>query len=76
MLMMHNIPELGDFIIEEGVKVVTTGAGNPAPYMDKLKAAGVKVIPESPTWATPPKRLRANGTSAANASTNSLSTAK
>lgn len=49
MLMMHNIPELVDIIIEEGVKVVTTGAGNPAPYMDKLKAAGVKVIPVVPS---------------------------
>ncbi|MDB6352997.1 nitronate monooxygenase [Trichococcus sp. K1Tr] len=49
MLMMHNIPELVDIIIEEGVKVVTTGAGNPAPYIDKLKAAGVKVIPVVPS---------------------------
>ena len=49
MLMMHNIPELVDIIIEEGVKVVTTGAGNPAPYMEKLKAAGVKVIPVVPS---------------------------
>lgn len=49
MLMMHNIPELVDIILEEGVKVVTTGAGNPAPYIDKLKAAGVKVIPVVPS---------------------------
>ena len=32
-------------IVEEGVKVVTTGAGNPEKYMKMWKEAGVKVIP-------------------------------
>ena len=32
-------------IVEEGVKVVTTGAGSPAKYLAMWKAAGVKVIP-------------------------------
>lgn len=45
MLMMPNIEEQIDVCIEEGVKVVTTGAGNPGIYMEKLKAAGIKVIP-------------------------------
>ena len=45
MLMMPNIEEQIDICIEEGVKVVTTGAGNPGIYMEKLKAAGIKVIP-------------------------------
>ena len=45
MLMMPNVGEQIDICIEEGVKVVTTGAGNPGVYMDKLKAAGIKVIP-------------------------------
>ena len=45
MLMMPNIEEQIDICIEEGVKVVTTGAGNPGVYMEKLKAAGIKVIP-------------------------------
>ena len=45
MLMMPNIEEQIDACIEEGVKVVTTGAGNPGVYMEKLKAAGIKVIP-------------------------------
>lgn len=49
MLMMNNIPELVDVIIEEGVKIVTTGAGNPAPYMEKFKANGIKVIPVIPS---------------------------
>lgn len=45
MLMMPSVAEQIDICIEEGVKVVTTGAGNPGIYMDKLKAAGIKVIP-------------------------------
>ena len=45
MLMMPNIEEQIDVCIEEGVKVVTTGAGNPGVYMEKLKEAGIKVIP-------------------------------
>ena len=32
-------------IVEEGVKVVTTGAGNPGKYMAMWKKAGIKVIP-------------------------------
>ncbi|WP_462405158.1 DUF561 domain-containing protein [Gracilibacillus sp. Marseille-QA3620] len=49
MLMMHNIPELVDVIVEEGVKIVTTGAGTPAPYMETFKANGIKVIPVVPS---------------------------
>lgn len=45
MLMNPNAEEVAKVIMEEGVKVVTTGAGNPAKYMDAWKAAGVKVIP-------------------------------
>ncbi len=45
MLLNPNADEVADIIVEEGVKVVTTGAGNPSKYMDKWKAAGVKVIP-------------------------------
>ncbi len=45
MLMMEAVAEQIDVCIEEGVKVVTTGAGNPGVYMEKLKTAGIKVIP-------------------------------
>ena len=45
MLMNPNADEIADIVIEEGVKVITTGAGNPAKYMEKWKAAGIKVIP-------------------------------
>lgn len=49
MLMMNNIPELIEVIIEEGVKIVTTGAGTPAPYMKTLKEHGIIVIPVVPS---------------------------
>ena len=45
MLQAPNAGEVADMIIEEGVKIVTTGAGSPAAYMEKWKAAGIKVIP-------------------------------
>jgi len=45
MLMNPNADEVAKVIVEEGVKVVTTGAGNPAKYMQMWKEAGVKVIP-------------------------------
>ena len=37
--------EVAKVIVEEGVKVVTTGAGSPEKYMQMWKEAGVKVIP-------------------------------
>ena len=49
MLMMHNINEIIDVIIDEGVGIVTTGAGTPRKYMTKLKEAGIKVIPVIPS---------------------------
>ncbi len=45
MLMNPNAEEVAKIVVEEDVKVVTTGAGNPAKYMELWKRAGVKVIP-------------------------------
>lgn len=45
MLMNPDADRIAQVIVEEGVKVVTTGAGNPGKYMEMWKAAGVKVIP-------------------------------
>ena len=45
MLMNPEADEIAKVLVEEKVKVVTTGAGNPAKYMDMWKAAGIKVIP-------------------------------
>lgn len=45
MLAAPGAAEIADLVVEEGVKIVTTGAGSPAPYMDKWLAAGIRVIP-------------------------------
>ncbi len=45
MLMSPHAAEVAKVIVEEGVRIVTTGAGNPEKYMDIWKAAGIKVIP-------------------------------
>jgi enoyl-[acyl-carrier protein] reductase II len=45
MLMNPEADEIAKVIVEEGVKVVTTGAGNPGKYMAMWKEAGIKVIP-------------------------------
>lgn len=45
MLMSPYADDVAKIIVEEGVKVVTTGAGNPEKYMPMWKEAGVKVVP-------------------------------
>lgn len=45
MLLNPNAEEVARVIVEEGVQVVTTGAGSPARFMELWKSAGVKVIP-------------------------------
>ncbi len=45
MLLNPNADEVAEIVVEEGVKVVTTGAGNPGKYMEMWKKAGVKVLP-------------------------------
>lgn len=45
MLMNPEADEIAKVIVEEGVSVVTTGAGNPGKYMAMWKEAGIKVIP-------------------------------
>lgn len=49
MLQMNNIPEQVEVLIEEGVKIVTTGAGTPKPYLERLKQANIKVFPVIPS---------------------------
>lgn len=48
MFLNKKVPEIVDVVIEEGVKIVTTGAGTPKLYMPKLKEAGIKVMPVIP----------------------------
>ena len=45
MLLTPEADASAQVIVDEGVKLVTTGAGNPAKYMQLWKDAGVKVIP-------------------------------
>lgn len=45
MLLNPNAEEVAQIVAEEGVRVVTTGAGNPGKFMELWKKAGVKVIP-------------------------------
>lgn len=45
MLQAPNAAEIAAMVVEEGVKILTTGAGSPAQYMEMWKAAGIKVIP-------------------------------
>ena len=45
MLMNPEADAIAQVVVDEGVKVVTTGAGNPSKYMEMWKAAGIKVIP-------------------------------
>lgn len=51
MLLSPFAKDIIELVIEEKVPVVTTGAGNPAPYMEALKEAGIKVIPVVPSVA-------------------------
>lgn len=63
MLMSPHAAAISDVVVEEGVPVVTTGAGNPAPYMEKWKKAGIVVIPVIPTVALA-KRMEQSGADA------------
>ncbi len=45
MLMHPQADEIAKVMVEEGVQVVTTGAGNPGKYMAMWKETGIKVIP-------------------------------
>lgn len=63
MLLSPYADEVADIVIEEGVKVVTTGAGNPGKYMAAWQAAGIKVIPVVPSVALA-KRMERSGANA------------
>jgi Xaa-Pro aminopeptidase len=51
MLMSPFADDLAQVVLDEGVRVVTTGAGSPAKFMDAWKAAGIIVIPVIPSVA-------------------------
>jgi len=51
MLLSPFVDEVMEVIFEEKVAVITTGAGNPAKYIERLKSNGTKVIPVVPSVA-------------------------
>ena len=63
MLLSPFAEEIAELVCEEGVKVVTTGAGNPGKYIEKWKAHGIKVIPVVASVALA-KRMERTGSDA------------
>ncbi|MTI95082.1 MAG: enoyl-[acyl-carrier-protein] reductase FabK [Firmicutes bacterium] len=45
MLLSPHAAEVMDVVIEKRVPVVTTGAGNPGPWLERLQAVGSRVFP-------------------------------
>lgn len=45
MLLNKHVEEVVDYLCTADISTVTTGAGSPSKYMDKFRAAGIKVIP-------------------------------
>jgi enoyl-[acyl-carrier protein] reductase II len=52
-------PSIADFVIEQGVRFVTTSAGDPTKYTSRLKAAGLTVFHVVPTLAAAMKAVDA-----------------
>lgn len=50
---------IADFVVEQGVRFVTTSAGDPTKYTSKLKAAGLTVFHVVPTLAAALKAVEA-----------------
>ncbi len=63
MLMNPYADQIIDIAINHGVKVITTGAGNPGKYVEKIKASGALIIPVVPSVALA-KRMERSGASA------------
>lgn len=63
MLLSPFVEDIVDIVCEEGVPVVTTGAGNPGKYLERFREKGIKVIPVVPTVSLA-KRLEKQGVDA------------
>ncbi|MEW9096802.1 MAG: enoyl-[acyl-carrier-protein] reductase FabK [Clostridiaceae bacterium] len=59
MLLSPYAEDIAKMVCEEGVKVVTTGAGNPGKYISMWKEHGIKVIPVVPSVALAKRMERA-----------------
>lgn len=58
MLLSEHADDIASMVCEEGVKVVTTGAGSPGKYMKMWKEHGIKVIPVVPSVAIAKRMVR------------------
>lgn len=45
MLLSVYVEEIMQVVLEEGVCLITTGAGNPGKYIEALKARGIRIFP-------------------------------
>ena len=45
MLMSEYVDDIMQMVLDEDIRVVTTGAGNPGKYIPRLKEKNIKVIP-------------------------------
>ena len=63
MLLSPFVDQVMEVILKHGVRVVTTGAGNPGKYIGSLKEAGAKIIPVVPSVALA-KRMQSVGADA------------
>ena len=63
MLLNPHVDEVVDYLIESGVKIITTGAGNPSKYMERFKEAGIALVPVVASVALA-KRMERIGASA------------
>lgn len=52
-------PAIADFVVDQGVRFVTTSAGDPTKYTEKLKSAGLTVFHVVPTLAAALKAVDA-----------------
>lgn len=62
MLMSPHVEEIAHLVAREKVAVVTTGAGNPGPFIEMWLAAGIKVIPVTASVAHAKKVARLGAT--------------
>ena len=63
MLLSPFAEDIVDIVCEEGVPVVTTGAGNPGKFLERFRKHNIKVIPVVPTVSLA-KRLEKQGVDA------------
>ena len=63
MLLSPFVEDIVDIVCEEGVPVVTTGAGNPGKVLERFREHNIKVIPVVPTVSLA-KRLEKQGVDA------------